>query len=251
MPWYRQYFWLLLFGGIILFTAIISFSMICVCRTQLSKNVTTRIQKSFKLKKRHKSTVVKNNSIYHSSGPSKVKLPNQMEKDFAISENPISVLPLKKYAMVQMSPRLPPRDLYPENYAKKENIHLDIPNPDDRYSYASYDSVGSISEINYTDAAATAKPEYYARKNNINLDIPNLNDRYSYASYDSVGGISEVNYSNADASDREYLEVVPDLEDTDYDDVEINNPGSDLNSQWTYKPQTHNRPFNISNIYYQ
>ncbi|XP_072271572.1 SLP adapter and CSK-interacting membrane protein isoform X3 [Pyxicephalus adspersus] len=237
IPWYRQYFWLLVFGGIILLTVIISIIMICVCRTQISKSVTNRIQKSFKLKKRTKSTI--DNSLYHLSGPSEVKLPNWTEKDFAMPP---------MYATVQTVPtQSPPQVLYPKNYAKKENTDLYIPNLNDRFSYASYDSVGSVSEVSYTNAATAAisknsvlQPamysvvqkmpkqshlqgsyhEYYAKKQNTTSIIPNLNDRYSFASYDSVSSVSEVNYTKTHmiGVSREYVQVIP---DSDYDDVEI------------------------------
>ncbi|OCT95173.1 hypothetical protein XELAEV_18012857mg [Xenopus laevis] len=52
-PWYRQYFWLLIFAGIIFFTAIISLIMICLCRTQFSKRLSLRIQKSFRQNSRN------------------------------------------------------------------------------------------------------------------------------------------------------------------------------------------------------
>ncbi|XP_072271564.1 SLP adapter and CSK-interacting membrane protein isoform X2 [Pyxicephalus adspersus] len=239
IPWYRQYFWLLVFGGIILLTVIISIIMICVCRTQISKSVTNRIQKSFKLKKRTKSTI--DNSLYHLSGPSEVKLPNWTEKDFAMPP---------MYATVQTVPtQSPPQVLYPKNYAKKENTDLYIPNLNDRFSYASYDSVGSVSEVSYTNAATAAIsknsvlqpamysvvqkmpkqshlqgsyliPDYYAKKKNTDSDITNTNDRFSYASYDSVSSVYEDNYTNAALAgvSREYVQVIP---DSDYDDVEI------------------------------
>ncbi|KAE8625238.1 hypothetical protein XENTR_v10006204 [Xenopus tropicalis] len=71
-PWYRQYFWLLVFAGIVLFTAIISLIMVCLCRTQFSKGLSARIQKSFRQKSRNQTQrqanqVIMDNSIYTSS----------------------------------------------------------------------------------------------------------------------------------------------------------------------------------------
>ncbi|XP_040192616.1 uncharacterized protein LOC120926585 isoform X5 [Rana temporaria] len=357
MPWYRQYFWLLLFGGIIILVAIISFAVICACTTRLSKSV-FRIQKSLKRKKGDTSTIVTENSINYSSGQSKVKLPNRTERDFAVSEIPITVMPPKIYAVIQKgspqlpprglfiseipspvlppkmhamiqkespqlpprglypkhnakeentnsavseipitvmppkiyamiqkgSPQLPPRGLYPKHNAKKENTNSAIsenpiivlpqkinamvhmgpprvppwglypeyngksentnshtPNPNDRYSNASYDSVGSISGYsNYSDSAA-ADPEYNGKTKNTNSHTPNPNDRYSSQSYDSVGSISGYsNYSDSTAAafskEREYLEVIPDVDDGGYDDVEIISSESDISYRWNNKP---------------
>ncbi|XP_041440077.1 uncharacterized protein LOC108709674 isoform X2 [Xenopus laevis] len=70
--WYRQYFWLLVFAGIIVVTAIITLIMVCLCRTQFSKRLSLRIQKSFRQnsrnqRQRESSAVILQNSIYTSS----------------------------------------------------------------------------------------------------------------------------------------------------------------------------------------
>ncbi|XP_077338526.1 uncharacterized protein LOC143983109 isoform X2 [Lithobates pipiens] len=332
MPWYRQYFWLLLFGGIILLVAIISFAVICACRTRLSKSV-VRIQKSLKRKKRDTSTMVTEKNINYSSGPSTVKLPNRTERDFAVSEIPITVVPPKMYAMIQKgSPQLPPRGFYPKHNAKEENTNSAVseipitvvppkmyamiqkgsPQLPPRGLYLKHNAKeentnsvlppkmyamiqkgspqlpprgfypkhnanaentnSAVSEIpikvfppkmyamiqkgspqlpprgfypnhnakeENTNKAISENPitvlppkttavvhkgpprvppwglypEYYSKTENTNSHTANPNDRYSSASYDSVGSISGYsNYSTAAAAskEREYLEVIPD-----------------------------------------
>ncbi|XP_068121432.1 uncharacterized protein [Hyperolius riggenbachi] len=202
-PWYRQYFWLLVFGGIILFTGIITLVMICVCRAQFSKRVTVKIQQSFRKKKRQTSTIITDNSIYRSTAPHIV-------------------------VSLEKSDHKPD----PGYCDKRDYIN-------DRYSCASYDSVGHIEDTHNRNAVITAISQRPIQKLPYNKSaaaaqmVPSqsltlgvypeycdkrdyINDRYSSASYDSV----EHTVITDSLRDREYVEVIEE-DYEDYDDVEI------------------------------
>ncbi|KAM4700768.1 uncharacterized protein O3C94_001856 isoform 2-T2 [Discoglossus pictus] len=108
-PWYREYFWLLVFGGIILFTGIISIIMICVCKRQYSTQIALKIQKSFR-KKRNPAAIQGNlftlqTDIY---GSSPQILEHQQTEvashisHFTISQNSLHKKPL--YGIPENSP---------------------------------------------------------------------------------------------------------------------------------------------------
>ncbi|XP_063813221.1 uncharacterized protein LOC135050869 [Pseudophryne corroboree] len=235
-PWYRQYFWLLVFGGIILFAGIISLVMVCVCRTQFSKRLTIRIQKSWKQKKKRrqerKNTVIAES--YRPTAPPTVLLPEARPNLFdtnsekssldlrhfmyatalkrpapsqqlnPIPENTTSDLNHVTYATPWNRPaRFQQLGLNPEYGSKKFNINVNESGINDRYSNASYDSVGQITDI-YRIQAATEDPEYGGKKFNINVNESGINDRYSNASYDSVGQIANIYRIQAATEDPEY-----------------------------------------------
>lgn len=70
MKWLWDYFWVILISCIILVSAIISITMVCVCRTQLSRGFSQRLSKSFTVRRKHNGTQDALNyesSIYHIS----------------------------------------------------------------------------------------------------------------------------------------------------------------------------------------
>ncbi|XP_030041603.1 SLP adapter and CSK-interacting membrane protein isoform X2 [Microcaecilia unicolor] len=73
MEWIREYFWVLVIVGILLVSGIISAIMICVCRTQLSRGLSRRIQQSFAVRRKVEKPIEDNrvyleNTLYHRSG---------------------------------------------------------------------------------------------------------------------------------------------------------------------------------------
>ncbi|XP_053313364.1 uncharacterized protein LOC128474951 [Spea bombifrons] len=87
--WYRQYFWLLLFAGIILFTGIFSLITVCICLKKKSKRISLQNQQSFKQKKRedqheHPVTFIQNTS--HESFLPKI-LPEQETEPITLPRN--------------------------------------------------------------------------------------------------------------------------------------------------------------------
>ncbi|KAM4044318.1 uncharacterized protein ACNLHF_008309 [Anomaloglossus baeobatrachus] len=235
MEWYRQYFWLLVFGGIILVIAIISFIMACFCRTQLSRRMTSRLQRS--LKKGKKQTQVQNvavvsdNSLYRSTARPTLILPetSNLHHD-TITEKVIASQQM--YATVNKEVASPQKQGIHSAYnAHKYDLNLHVHNRNDRFSSASYDSVEHNTDtitakvITNQQMYATVNKEpvillkqgihseYNTHKYDADFNVINKNGRYSSASYDSVGNITVCH------KDLEYIEVLS--ENEDYDDVEI------------------------------
>ncbi|KAM3933109.1 SLP adapter and CSK-interacting membrane protein [Leptodactylus fuscus] len=165
-PWYRQYFWLLVFGGLILVIAVISFAMVCFCRTQLSRCRTLKIRKSEKQKKKQADdqtvAVISVNSFHQPTAPPPIILPrtpdHQYDPNAGISTSPVMYAIVKKEKVT-----LQQQGIHPEYHGQKYDVNLHVPNKNDRYSNASYDSVGHITEIDYinTDAKNYTKEAEY------------------------------------------------------------------------------------------
>ncbi|XP_078539695.1 SLP adapter and CSK-interacting membrane protein [Lissotriton helveticus] len=56
MKWLWDYFWVILISCIILVSAIISITMVCVCRTHIYRRFSQRLSKSFAVRMRHNGT---------------------------------------------------------------------------------------------------------------------------------------------------------------------------------------------------
>ncbi|XP_073446699.1 SLP adapter and CSK-interacting membrane protein [Dendrobates tinctorius] len=201
MEWYRQYFWLLVFGGIILVIAIISFVMVCLCRTQLSRSITIRLQRTAKQEKKQTHvqnvSVIADNGFYQSTAQPTVKLPESPGLQHgSIAEKVIANQQMystvnKEWVTLQNQ----------EIHTIRENV---ITN---QQMYA------TVNKEPVTLQKQGMHSEYNIHKYDADFHKTNKNDRYSSASYDSVGHITVCN------KDLEYIEVLS--ENEDYDDVEI------------------------------
>ncbi|XP_077155766.1 uncharacterized protein LOC143818300 isoform X2 [Ranitomeya variabilis] len=207
MEWYRQYFWLLVFGGIILVIAIISFVMVCLCRTQLSRRITLRLQRTAKQEKKQTHaqnvSVIADNGFYQSTAQPTIKYPETLGLQYGTITEKL-VANQQMYSTVNKEQRvtLQKQEIHFEYNARQYDVDLHVHNGNDRFSSASYDSVGPITDS-----------EYNIHKYDVDFHVTNKNIRFSSASYDSVGHITVCN------KDLEYIEVLS--ENEDYDDVEI------------------------------
>ncbi|KAG8587329.1 hypothetical protein GDO81_005637 [Engystomops pustulosus] len=145
LPWYRQYFWLLVFGAIILVIAIISFVMLCFCKKLFSRSLTLHIRRSFKQEK--KMTQVQNvqSGSFTQSIPQRTyTLPEIPTHDYETIED--HVTHPNVYSKVKKEPVIVQQHLIKSAYnSHKHDVHLQVPSTSDRYSNASYDSVGHIA----------------------------------------------------------------------------------------------------------
>ncbi|XP_073526633.1 uncharacterized protein [Phyllobates terribilis] len=235
MEWYRQYFWLLVFGGIILVIAIISFVMVCLCRTQLSRSITLRLQRTAKQEKKQTHienvSVIADNNFYQSTAQPTIKLPETPGLQYGTITDKV-IANQQMYSTVNKEPvTLQKQKIHSEYNVRKYDVDLHVHNGNNRFSSASYDSVGPITDtirkkvVTNQQMYATVNKEtvtfqkqgihseYNIHKYDVDFHVTNKNERYSSASYDSVGHITVCN------KDMEYIEVLS--ENDDYDDVEI------------------------------
>ncbi|XP_077155764.1 uncharacterized protein LOC143818300 isoform X1 [Ranitomeya variabilis] len=236
MEWYRQYFWLLVFGGIILVIAIISFVMVCLCRTQLSRRITLRLQRTAKQEKKQTHaqnvSVIADNGFYQSTAQPTIKYPETLGLQYGTITEKL-VANQQMYSTVNKEQRvtLQKQEIHFEYNARQYDVDLHVHNGNDRFSSASYDSVGPITDtirekvITNQQMYSTVNKEkvtlqkqgmnseYNIHKYDVDFHVTNKNIRFSSASYDSVGHITVCN------KDLEYIEVLS--ENEDYDDVEI------------------------------
>ncbi|XP_029469280.1 SLP adapter and CSK-interacting membrane protein [Rhinatrema bivittatum] len=92
MTWMREYFWVLVIAGILLVCGIIGIIMFCLCRTQLQRGLSRKIQKSFAVRRQVQNSSEDNrvyleNSIYQRSGndpplPSRVIIAEETRTEF-------------------------------------------------------------------------------------------------------------------------------------------------------------------------
>ncbi|XP_075053829.1 SLP adapter and CSK-interacting membrane protein [Mixophyes fleayi] len=216
-PWYRQYFWLLVFGGIVIFAGIISLVMVCICRTQFSRRLTVRIQKSLKVKARHKqaqnSEVITNS--YRSTVPPTTIIPDAGHHLYdTIPGNSTPDLCRIMYATAQKRP--PPSqqlglNSIPENSASGP-CHITYatankkPAPFQQFGLNSIpeNSTQDLRRVMYATAQKRPAPSQQlgltskndGKKYNLELNKSSINDRYSNASYDSVGHTTNIDYIN-------------------------------------------------------
>ncbi|XP_056412342.1 uncharacterized protein LOC130355757 [Hyla sarda] len=211
-PWYTQYFWLLVFGGIILVTGIISFVMFCFCRTQFSRSLKLQIKRTSKEEKTQTRVqnvaVISDDLFYHSSASPTIILPEAT--NYKHDATALYATVKKEKVTFQQ------KGINSEYNGHK--YHLQVPNKNYKYSSASYDSVLHSADFDYINTENSKNKGYKS-----DLRVPDKHDRYSYASYDSVGLSTDMNYINTDTEnytkDWEYVEVLAD--ENDYDDVEI------------------------------
>lgn len=163
-PWYRQYFWLLVFGGIILITAIISFLMVCFCKTQFSRSLTIRFQRTAKQEKNQTRdqnvAVITDNGFYQSRALPAIILPEVPDHHYdTIVEGVITSQEM--YATAKKEPvTFQQQGTFSEYNGRKYDVDFHV-HKDDRYSYASYDSVGHITDIDYINTENCTKDRDY------------------------------------------------------------------------------------------
>ncbi|XP_044142460.1 uncharacterized protein LOC122932231 [Bufo gargarizans] len=249
-PWYRRYFWLLVFGGIILVIAIICFVIVCCCIKQISRSLTLRrtLKQEKKEKRDQTVAVITANRLYQPTAPPTIMLPGTPAHQYDTNAK-VDITNQVMYSTVKKEPVHRQQQGINSAYnGPNYKAELQLPSMNDRFSYTSYDSVGHITDIDYVNTDNTnakvdvshqvmystvKKEPVHRQQQGINsayngpnykaeLQLPSMNDRFSYTSYDSVGYITDIDYVNTDnrAKDLEYIDVLAE-DDNDYDDVDI------------------------------